>query len=210
DLFFYSNHNRESFLTHLHKETDQNRAYHKEVNITKVSERLAEKLEAQKIGTTFDKTDITTILHEKGWTYGKSYEASRPVVQGALDKNEHIQYVFDIHRDSIPYNKTTIEHDGTAYATFLFVIVAENKQYEKKLKLITDLKYLIEKELSGVSRGVMTKEGSHSNDVYNQDLAENAILIEVGGYDNELNEMYRSVDLLADVFSSYYWDAERV
>src|SRR5699024_5207323 len=80
-VFLYSSHNRESFLPHLPKETDPNRAYHKEVNITKVSERLAEKLEAQKIGTTFDKTDITTILHEKGWTYGKSYEASRLVIQ---------------------------------------------------------------------------------------------------------------------------------
>src|SRR5699024_1461355 len=121
-VFLYSSHNRESFLPHLPKETEPDRAYHQEVNITKVSERLAEKLEEEKIGATFDRTDITTLLHEKGWTYGKSYEASRPVIQSALEKHEDLQYVFDIHRDSLPYDKTTIKHDGTAYATFLFVI----------------------------------------------------------------------------------------
>src|SRR5699024_5860115 len=98
-------------------------------------------------------------LHEKGWTYGKSYEASRPVIQSALDKHDDLKYVFDIHRDSLPYDKTTLKHDGTTYATFLFVIGAENKQYEKNLKLATDIHYLLQEELPGVSRGVITKEG---------------------------------------------------
>lgn len=209
-VFLYSSHNRESFLPHLPKETKPDRAYHKEVNITKVSERLAEKLENHNIGATFDRTDITTLLHEKGWTYGKSYEASRSVIQTALDEHDDLQYVFDIHRDSLPYDKTTFEHDGTTYATFLFVIGAENKNYEKNLKLATDIHYLLEEKLPGISKGVITKEGPRSNGVYNQDLLENALLIEVGGYDNELNELYRSIDLFADVFSTYYWKAERV
>lgn len=209
-VFLYSSHNRESFLPHLPKETEPDRAYHKEVNITKVSERLAERLEQEKIGAIFDRTDITTLLHEKGWTYGKSYEASRPVIQNALKEHEHLQYVFDIHRDSLPYDKTTLKHDDTTYGTFLFVIGAENKQYEKNLKLATDLHYLLQEKIPGISRGVITKEGPRSNGVYNQDLLENAVLIEVGGYDNELTELYRSIDMFADVFSSYYYEAERV
>lgn len=209
-VFLYSSHNRESFLPHLPKETTPNRAYHKEVNITKVSERLAEKLEEEQIGTAVDKTDITTILHDKGWTYGKSYEASRPVIQSAVKEHKDLQYVFDIHRDSLPYDKTTLEVDGTSYATFLFVIGAENKQYEKNLTLATDLHYLLDEKMPGISKGVITKGGPRSNGVYNQDLMENAILIEIGGYDNHLNEMYRSIDLFASIFSSYYWEAEKV
>lgn len=209
-VFLYSSHNRESFLPHLPKETNPDRAYHQEVNITKVSERLASQLEKNKIGASFDDTDITTILHEKGWTYGKSYEASRPVVQNALEKYEDIEYVFDIHRDSLPYDKTTKTIHGTSYATFLFVIGAENKHYEKNLQLATELHYLLEEKLPGISRGVITKEGPHSNGVYNQDLLENAILIEVGGYDNHLEEMYRSIDEFAQIFSDFYWQAEKV
>lgn len=209
-VFLYSSHNRESFLPHLPKETSPDRAYHQEVNITKVSERLARQLEGQNIGTSIDETDITTILHDNGWTYGRSYDASRPVIKSALDKNKDIEYVFDIHRDSLPYEKTTMTSNGTDYATFLFVIGAENSEYEKNLSLATELHYLLEEALPGISRGVITKEGPNSNGVYNQDLLENSLLIEIGGYDNELNEMYRSIDLFAEVFSSYYWDADRV
>lgn len=209
-VFLYSSHNRESFLPHLPKETEPDRAYHKEVNITKVSERLAEKLEAKGIGAIYDKTDITSILHDKGWTYGKSYEASRPIVKEALSSHESINYVFDIHRDSMPYDKTTLDVDGKTYATFLFVVGAENKHYERNLTLATELHQKLNERLSGISRGVITKEGPNSNGVYNQDLVENAVLIEIGGYDNELKEMYRSIDLFADVFSDFFWDAEKV
>lgn len=209
-VFLYNSHNRESFLPHLPKETDPNRAYHKEVNITKVSERLAEKLAEYQIGAEVDRTDFTTILHEKGWTYGKSYDASRTVVEAAVKENAQLKYIFDIHRDSLPYDKTTIKIDGKTYATLLFVIGAENKQYEKNLELATKLHYLLEERMPGVSRGVITKEGPHSNGVYNQDLLETAILIEVGGYDNHLEELYRTIDLFAEIFSDYYWEAEKV
>ena len=209
-VFLYNSHNRESFLPHLPNETEPNRAYHKEVNITKVSERLAEKLAEFEIGAEVDNTDITTILHEKGWTYGKSYDASRSIVEAVVSENKNLKYVFDIHRDSLPYDKTTIEIDEESYATLLFVIGAENKHYEKNLSLATDLHYLLNEKMPGISRGVITKEGPHSNGVYNQDLLETALLIEVGGYDNHLHELYRSIDVFAEIFSSYYWDAEKV
>src|SRR5699024_2192329 len=141
--------------------------------------------------------------------YCQLYYASRQVIQSALAEHDELQYVFDIHRDSLLYDKTTLEADDTSYATFLFVIGAENKHYEKNLKLATDLHYLLEEKMPGISRGVITKEGPNSNGVYNQDLLDKAILIEVGGYDNELDEMYRSIDIFADIFSSYFWNAER-
>src|SRR5699024_5025790 len=43
-VFLYNSHNRESFLPHLPEETDTNNAHHKDVNITKVSDRIAERL----------------------------------------------------------------------------------------------------------------------------------------------------------------------
>jgi len=118
--------------------------------------------------------------------------------------------MFDIHRDSLPYEKTTIKKDGKSYATLLFVIGAENKNYEKNLKLATTLHYMLEEKMPGLSRGVITKEGPRSNGVYNQDLLETALLIEVGGYDNHLEELYRTIDIFAEVFSDYYWGAEKV
>jgi stage II sporulation protein P len=36
------------------------------------------------------------------------------------------------------------------------------------------------------------------------------MLIEFGGVDNTFEELYRSSDALAEVFSEYYWQAEQV
>lgn len=209
-VYLYSSHNRESFLPHLPKETSPNHAYHESVNITKVSERLAEKLEASNIGTVFDKTDITKELHKKGWTYSQSYQASRPIVEAAMSDHSTIKYLFDLHRDSLPYEKTTLIEGDRTYATILFVIGAENKQYEKNLNLATKLHYMLEEKKPGLSRGVITKEGPNTNGIYNQDLMQNALLMEIGGYDNHLDELYRTIDLFADVFQTYYFEAEKV
>src|SRR5699024_2597595 len=119
-VFLYNSHNRESFLPHLPKETNTDNAYHEKVNITKISDRIAKKLKGNGIGSQVDDTDIMQILHEKNWKYGKSYDASRPVVEDAIATNDDIQYIFDIHRDSLPRDKTVKKIDGENYATILF------------------------------------------------------------------------------------------
>ncbi|MEI3606865.1 stage II sporulation protein P [Pseudogracilibacillus sp. SE30717A] len=209
-VFLYNSHNRESFLPHLPDEQDSNRAHHEEVNITKVSDRIAEGLEANGIGSYVDDTDIMKVLNEKGWKYGRSYEASRPVVQEAISQNKDLQYVMDIHRDALPKSKTTKEIDGESYAQILFVIGADNKNHEKNLALATKLHNLIEEKYPGLSKGIITKEGSKGNGVYNQDLLDNALLLEIGGYENRLEEMYRSADVITETFSELYWETEKV
>lgn len=209
-VFLHNSHNRESFLPHLPEETNENNAHHEEVNITKVSERIAESLEANGISTLVDDTDIMNILHEKGWSYHQSYEAARPVVEEAIATNESLQYAFDIHRDSLPRDKTVINMDGKDYATVLFVIGAENKDYEKNLDLATKIHYKLEESYPGLSKGIITKEGSNSNGVYNQDLLEKSVLMEIGGHENTLDEMYLTADIIGEVFSEIYFEAEKV
>ncbi|HLR73647.1 MAG TPA: stage II sporulation protein P [Virgibacillus sp.] len=209
-VFIYNTHNRESFLPHLPDETDPDLAYHDEVNITKVSEKLSKALQANGIGTYVDETDVTSLLHDKGWTYPKSYDASRTIVEEAVATNKDIEYIIDLHRDSLPKDKTTKEINGEDYAKILFVVGAEYDSYEKNLALATELHYLIEEKYPGLSRGVLTKEGSGTNGVFNQDVLNNSLTIEMGGYDNTLEELYRSSDALAEVFSDFYWDAEKV
>lgn len=209
-VLLYNSHNRESFLPHLVDEKDPGKAYHDEVNITKVSERIAKSLEKRGIGTYVDETDIMGVLNEKGWTFGQSYQASREVVQAAIAENEDITYMMDIHRDSLPRSKTTKEFQGKNYASILFVIGAEHKDYEKNLKLATKMHEKINGKYKGVSKGVITKEGPGNNGIYNQDLLEQAILIEVGGYENTLDEMYLSADVIAEMFTEIYMEAEKV
>lgn len=209
-VFIYNTHSRESFLPHLPGVTNPDQAHHKEVNITKVSDRLAKSLKTNGIGTNVDNTDIMNVLNEKGWEYWQSYDASRSVVKEAVAQNKDIQYVFDVHRDSLPGGKTTKEIDGEKYAQILFVVGADFSGYEKNLKLATKMNALIEEKYPGLSKGVITKEGAGTNGIFNQDLSDNAMLMEFGGYDNKLEELYRTADIVADIFSELYWDAEKV
>ncbi|MBM7554708.1 stage II sporulation protein P [Thalassobacillus pellis] len=208
-VYIYHSHNRESFLPHLPEGTDS--VFHSEVNITKVGDRLGESLEANGIGAMVDHTDITGSLSGKGMEYYESYDAARPVVKEAMAENESLTYFFDLHRDALKRKDTTTEINGKDYARIMFVIGAEHPDYEKNLQLATDLHKKIEEKYPGISRGVIKKEGSGVDGKYNQDLSQKAILIEFGGVENKLEELYRTADIVAEVFSDYYWeDTEKV
>lgn len=209
-VFIYNTHNRESYLPHLPNVTEPNHAYHESVNVSKVSEYFAKVLRKHGIQSLVDTTDFTNMLHKKNWKYHQSYDASREVVQEVFKAEENIAYVFDIHRDSLPKKKTTLDVDGELFGKILFIIGAENSNYEKNLSLATKLHERLQKKQPGISRGVITKKGAGVNGIYNQDLLDNSLLIEVGGYANELPEIYRSIDLLGEVFSEYYWETEKV
>src|SRR5699024_12675507 len=133
-VFLYNSHNRESFLPHLPDETDTDHTYHEEVTITKISDHMKENIEKNGIGTMVDETDIMQILNDKGWKYGKSYDASRPVVETALEENDDLQYVVVVHRDSLTRDKTTKEMDDTKYERILFVLGRENRTLDKNLR----------------------------------------------------------------------------
>lgn len=208
--FIYNSHNRESYLPQLPTSTKPDEAYHKTVNISKVSARFEKRLQENGIGTERDTSDFMSILNERGWGYGKSYAASRDVVEAAVKNNKDIEYIFDMHRDSLPRKSTTKTIDGKAYGQILFVVGADHPNYEKNLKLATKLHYELEEKYKGISKGVIQKAGAGTNGIFNQDLSGNAILAEIGGYENSLEEVYRTSDALAEVFSEYYWDGAKV
>ncbi|UOQ93794.1 stage II sporulation protein P [Halobacillus shinanisalinarum] len=207
-VFIYSTHNRESFLPHLPDGTKQTNAFHDEVNITKVGERLAKTLEANGVGANADQSDITTSAKDLGIS---SYDASRKVVKEAMATNDDIKYIFDLHRDTVSEDVTTKEINGETYARTIFVVGAKHPDYEKNLKIATELHKRMEEKYPGLSRGVLTKKGVGVDGKYNQDLSNNAVLVEFGGIHNSLDETYRTADAMAEVFSDYYWEkAEKV
>ncbi|WP_042146018.1 stage II sporulation protein P [Paucisalibacillus sp. EB02] len=210
-VYIYNTHNYESFLPHLPEETDPNLAQHNEVNITMVSDHFSKALDKHGIGNKLDKTDTMKLLDQKGMEYWQSYDAIRNNVQEVFASNKDIRYVFDIHRDSVRGDATTKTINGQSYAKIAFVIGGENKNYEKNVEIASKLHKIMQKKYPGLSRGVLPpKKGPGTDGVFNQDLHENALTVEIGGVDNNLEELYRSAEALADIFSEYYWDAEKV
>jgi stage II sporulation protein P len=206
-VYIYHTHNTESFYPHL---PDKSTSYDGKVNITLVGKRLGESLESRGIGATVDTTDVAQILKDRGLEHYESYEAMRPVVKEVMNQKQSLNFFFDLHRDSVSKKNTTTTIDGKEYARFMFVIGAENRHFEQNLKFATELHKRLEEKYPGISRGVITKKGAGVDGVYNQDLNPNAILIEFGGVENNLDELYRSADVMAEVFSDYYFEDEKV
>lgn len=208
--YIYHSHSRESFLPYLDGVTDPNKAHNSKVNITMVGEKLGEALEKRGIGTEVDTTDIISLLNNRELNYYSAYNVAREVVSAATSKNKDLTFLFDIHRDAQPKEVTTVTLNGKAYARLFFIIGTEHNNYEKNLNFAKDINALLEKKYPGLTRGVLEKNKSQGNGVYNQDLSPNSIIIEIGGVDNNFEEMNRTTEALADVISEYYWQEEKV
>jgi len=205
-VFVYHSHNTESYTPYLKGLKDINLAHHSEVNITRVGKKLGTALESKGIGTIVDTTDINGSLKQKGLKHSQSYQESRIVVQEAMADNQDLVYYIDIHRDSRRKKQTTVNINGQSYAKLVFVVGGKNAKYSKNLALAKELHYEIEKKYPELSGGVVVNAGSGNNGVYNQDLSEQGMLLEVGGVDNTFEESYRTVEAFADVFGEYYWE----
>ncbi|MDR0139584.1 stage II sporulation protein P [Metabacillus idriensis] len=200
-ILIYSTHNHESFIPELDAD-NINEAYHEDNNVFKVGKKLTQLLENKKINTIIDETDFMGEMKKRNLTFQKSYLVSRESVENVLSKNNRIQMVFDIHRDSQKREFTTLNIDGMEYAKIAFTISSDNKNYEQNKKFAQLLNDRLEASYPGISRGVFLKsQSAYSTYSYNQDLHKQSVLLEIGGAENTLEEEYRTAEALSEVIS---------
>ncbi len=164
---------------------------------------LKDKLENLNIKTIVEENDILSYMKENGYNHAKSYIASRHFLEIAKNKYSSIQLFIDLHRDAASHSATYTKINEKDYAKILFVIGLENSNYEKNLKVAERINDIVKSKYENLSRGIMKKEGAGVNGVYNQDLDPNVILIEVGGNNNNIDEVNNTLDILANVIGEY-------
>lgn len=211
-ILIYQSHNYESFLPllGLPPDTDADKAFDSKTNMTVVGDMLGKALEANGIGAIVDKTNMGEELKKKGWGTEKAYTVSRSIVTSAMASNNEIEYLIDLHRDSSRREITTATINNKPYAKVFFVVGSASDNYDKSLAFANDIHKALESQYPGISRGIFEKGYNEGNGVYNQDLSENSILIEIGGVDNNMKEIKNTVDALAKEISNYFWEAEKV
>ncbi|KLT20005.1 stage II sporulation protein P [Neobacillus vireti] len=209
-VFIYHTHSYESFLPLLKDAKNPNDATSNDdrVNVVDLGQRLADNLMRQGIGVDHDKTNMAQKLHDKGWKTSKAYTASREIVEAAAVKNNDLNYFIDIHRDSARRELTTKTINGESFARLYFVVGKENKNYLENLELVKTLNSELEKKYPGISRGIFLKTFKDGNGVYNQDISTKAMLLEIGGIDNNLEELDRTVDVFSEILAEYYWNSK--
>lgn len=210
-VFIYHTHPRESFLPELPGKDHPNSAMDVKVNVTLIGRHLAKALEARGIGTVVDTTDFTGQLMKEGKPYALSYAASIKKVKEVMAANRDITFIFDIHRDAVKREKTTLTMNGKTYAKLYFIIGKGNPHWEKNHAFAEQLHKAINERYPGLSRGIKPFEKTPwRNGEYNQHVLPRALTVEVGGVENTLEECYRTAELFADVIADVYWDAVKV
>lgn len=172
-------------------------------NVMMASYMLKEKLNDLGVPTIVNESNLAEFIRINNWGHADSYKASRIFILDAKNKYSSLEYYIDIHRDAIKKADSTIQIAGKTYAKTLFVVGLENPNYEKNLVLANALHKKINSLYPGLSRGVMKKQGKGVDGVYNQDISEKSMLIEIGGYENPIEEVMCTVEALSKVLYEY-------
>jgi len=204
-VFIYHSHNRESWYPEL--KSDKKDPNSDKTNITLVGKRLAKQLESLGVGSTHSSKDYPTSVPGYNWNY--SYKYSLQTVRQALAANKQLKFFFDIHRDSQRRKKTTATIKGKDYAQVYFIIGHRNPNWRENEAFANEIHEKLEETYPGLSRGVWGKTAANGNGEYNQSIAPDSVLLEIGGVDNTLEESNRTVDVLAKVIAELYWKNEK-
>ena len=129
--------------------------------------------------TIVEENSIKDILNKNNWKYYKSYNATRILLEENIIKYPTLKYFIDIHRDSLPKNRTTVKIDNKDYAKVLFLICLENKNYEENLIFTEKINNKLNEYYKGLSKGILKKGGEGVNGLYNQDFNNRTKLIEI-------------------------------
>lgn len=119
-----------------------------------------------------------------------------------------IKYYIDLHRDSVKKKYTTTEINGVSYAKVMLLVGLEHDNYQANLKEAQKINNKLNKEYPSLSRGIYKKSGKGVNGIYNQDFSKYTFLFEVGGTDNNIQEVNNSISVLAKILNEYIKEEE--
>jgi len=196
-IYIYNSHQGESY----------SKEYLEDYNITPdvlmASKMLKNKLEDIGINSIVEENNILEYMKKNNLNHAGSYKASRYFLTKIINQYPNIKLYIDLHRDASTHTVSTTIINDKPCAKILFVIGLEYSTYEQNLNIVQELNNIILEKYPSLTRGIMKKKGPGVNGVYNQDLASNVILIEIGGNENNIEEVNNTLDLLSIVIGEY-------
>ncbi len=195
-IYIYNTHENEAYSNVGYEETGIN------PSVKDASFLLQKYLSNHKIEAVVEENSFIEMLNINNWPYESLYQVSRFYLENAIKRYEDVKLYIDLHRDSIKKSESTIEIDGLKYAKILFVIGISHDKYEENLKNTKTLNEIIVSK-ANISRGILKKTTNNANGIYNQDLKNNVILVEIGGYQNSYEEVSNTLKILAESIKDY-------
>ena len=192
-VYIYNTHQTEEYVI------DNSDIHNLEPNVLTAAYMLESALEKKGINTIVETGNITEYLNNNNLNYDDSYIASRYYLEQAINKYPSVEIFIDLHRDALTHDVATVQNNGKNYAKILFVVGLDHANYQPNLDFSTELNNLFLNNYPFLTRGVLSKTGPLVNGVYNQDLSNRVILLEVGGHESTLEEVSNTIDLISEI-----------
>lgn len=195
-VILYHTHTTESYLPtpqYAYEAFGDHRTTDRLFNVCKVGEEMKDYMEKYfGIAVAHDMT-----LHDYP-SYDGSYNRSKPTVENLIKKYPDAKYIIDVHRDAFPDDESArksmiAEIRGEKAAKVMFVIGKSNPHWQENYYMALKLNQKIDELYPGLSKGILVKDKS----IYNQDISNKAILIEMGADCNTMEEVLVSSKMVA-------------
>lgn len=128
-----------------------------------------------------------------------AYREARKTIKELIEKAPEAKMKVDFHRDGVSRNITTADIRGEKTGRILMVVGSGHERWRQNLQIARMMHEKLEEMAPGLSRGI--KERSF---IFNQDLHPGALLIEVGGHENSLQEAENALPYLARALAQVF------
>lgn len=192
-IYIYSTHDLEEYDNSILK----NYNITTDVNMAKIL--LSKKLNDLGFNVIIENKKTSEIL--KNNNLDDYFKASRIYLQETI-KNNDIDLFIDLHSDDVSRDITTTEIDNKKYAKVIFSVGRKNKDYMNNYNIVENLNRKIKEKYPDLTRGIILDD----NSTYNQDLSSNMILINIGGYQNTIDEVLNTIDLISPLIKEICYE----
>ncbi|SHI38293.1 stage II sporulation protein P [Clostridium cavendishii DSM 21758] len=191
EVLIYHSHTTEAYLPAKADSTDNN------LNVVAVGDELEHDLEENYgISVIHDKT-----IHSLA-SYDESYNRSRETVSKYLKKYGDFKLIIDLHRDSVGgagRNAFATELNNEQVAKIMFVTTNNNPHHNVNDGLVDFFNKTSRELFPGFCKGVHTY--NRGIGMFNQDLSNNSVLIEVGAEQNTATEAKASAKYISRIIA---------
>lgn len=197
EVYLYNTHQSETYSGNALE------GYNITPGVMMASYLLQNKLAENNVKALVLEDNLIEYMNINNMNHSQSYLASRKFLEEAINANPKLKLILDIHRDSVPKDKSTAIINNKSCAKILFVIGEEYDTYQNNLNMTKVLNHMIEEKYPELTKGILTKNGSGNNGIYNQDLNDKITLIEIGTEENNIEEVLNTIELISPIIGDF-------
>lgn len=191
------------FNTHQTEEYAKT-AYNITPTVVTASDILHDELKKLGLTSLVETRDVIKEVNKRGYDYSGTYTVSFENLKLRKKQNSSIEYYFDMHRDSVTGQAARVTINKKKYATVMFLIGANHDNYRQNLKNVKIMEKYLKKKYPGLVRETYIQRKW----TYNQWYSPKMFLVELGGPDNTLEEIYNTTKALSESIK-YYVEEDR-